>query len=173
MEIPFDISETVWWTGYGYREEWIVCPECNGQKALTLIQGNGDTVSIACANCSQGCEPPLGRIKRAFYHFEPQRFICEKVEMHGYEFWYHDGERNVSSENLFKTREECEKRCIELNVKKEKEEESKILTNITRNRAKIAWSVHYWGRTVSKLTKELDFAKKRLSECKERKGRKT
>jgi uncharacterized protein YbaR (Trm112 family) len=174
IQIPFDIGEQVWWVGRGHHEEWITCPECNGDKALTLIQGNGEKVSINCACCSLGYEPPTGTIKRNYYHFEPQEFICRTADLSFDDFRYTNnyGDNVNVKDSLFKTKEECQKRCEELNAEKEKDEERRLLVNTESKRRDMAWSVHYWGRKVGDLKKELEFAQKRLSACKQKKGEK-
>jgi len=172
IEIPFNIGEQIWWVGNGYREEWITCPECAGTKVLTLIQGNGEKVSLDCACCSLGYEPPTGTIKRTFYQYEPTPFICQTVEMgFGGDFRYTDviGQSHEVKGNLFRTKEECQEQCDKLNLEKEKDEERRLLNNTQSKRRDMAWSVHYWGQMVSKLKKELEAAQARLNVCKEKK----
>jgi len=85
IEIPFAIGQQVWHVGSGYRQEWIECPECAGTKAITMIQGNGVQVSLACAACSAGYEPPRGVIQRTYYEHRPVQVMLRRVEVRGNE----------------------------------------------------------------------------------------
>jgi hypothetical protein len=171
IEIPFNIGDRVWWTGRGHHEEFVTCPECLGQKFLTVTQGNGQSFTINCACCSLGYEPPSGVIKRNFYHFEPTEFVCKTIQFYSDDFRYENeyGETTDTKEHLFATKEECQAKCNELNKYHSEDEERRVLANITSKRREVAWSVHYWARKIADLKKELEIAQDRLNVAKTKK----
>ena len=175
IPIPFALGEPLWHTGYGHREEWIECPECAGSRALTLIQGNGKEVSIACACCSRGFEDPSGTVKRTHYERTPTRFTPRRVSVSGDEIRYSESEPDATAFNmvyatdLYVDRDECANRCEEDNAKHEKAQDELLLRNLVSKRREMAWSVHYWGRQVKTLERDLGRARERLSASKARK----
>lgn len=174
IEIPFNIGDHVWWIGHGYHEEFVTCPECLGQKMLTVVRGNGESFTIHCACCSMGYDPPTGVIKKTFYHFEPTEFVCKTVQFYSDDFRYENevGETSDTKGHLFATKEECQKACDALNEYHSKNEERRMLANISSKRRDVAWSVHYWASKVSDLKKELEIAQDRLNVSKAKKREK-
>ena len=54
----FEIGERVWTVReYPHYDTLQLCSDCLGQKAVTLIMGDGTHVSIACENCKEGLYP--------------------------------------------------------------------------------------------------------------------
>jgi hypothetical protein len=166
VPIPFALAEVVWHAGYGQHSEWSTCPECCGSKTITLTQGNGDQVSLDCACCSRGFNPPTGTIERRVSNRRPVPFICAWVEVRGEEIRYMENTTGsgtiVDSKDLFRDQNACQQRCDELNKLFEEEQERLILATISHKRKDMAWSAHYWGRKVKDLERELELAKKRL-----------
>ena len=140
LPIPFAIGEEVWWVGPGWKQEMITCPECAGTRALTLILGNGESVSLACDNCSLGYDPPRGVVKRTYYHHEPEQFQCLDVRIDSAtEFRYLCHDRGSKSTDLYRDRDECAKACTALNEKrKEDEERDRRLDEARFRRAQLA-----------------------------------
>ena len=174
IAIPFAIGETVWHCGYGSRVEWETCPECAGTKILTLVRGNGERVTLACAACSHGFEPPLGLVSRRIFERAPTPFLCAWVEVRGSEVRYMETTTGsgsiVDAEDLFHDADECAARCAEINAQHAREEAQRMTANLESKRRDMAWSVFYWGRKVKGLERDLALAKARLDVCRERKG---
>lgn len=176
IPIPFPIGEPIWWVGYGVKKEWVECPECAGTKVLTLIQGNGEKVTIDCACCSRGYEPPHGVIERTVYEHTPTRFIPGRVEISGGVIRYSESGpdaacyRIVRVDELFSDRDECEAACVQLNEDRAKQDAELAVRNLASKRREMAWSVHYWGRKVKELERDLVTARERLQRCKEKQG---
>jgi hypothetical protein len=173
LPIPFAIGEIVWCCGNGRIEELATCPECAGTRALTLIQGNGEQVSIACACCSRGYGSPSGYVNRVRHEHRPERFTCARVDVSGDEIRYRDDALACTSREasrLFRSLEECQAACDRENVERAEHDEKMALANLASTRRDMAFSVHYWGRKVRDLERDLERARARLSECKQRKA---
>jgi hypothetical protein len=178
IQIPFSIGQQIWWVGNGYTEVLETCPECAGQKALTLIQGNGEQVSLACACCSCGYEPPSGVIKKIVYRHKPEKFTPHRVSTNGNEITYSQADPSATAysyvhvKDLFASEAECLVRCVELNEKRTKEQEECAIANLASKRRNMAWSVHYWGRLVRDLEDKLVRAKACLAVSKDKASQK-
>jgi len=175
IPIPFALGEQVWWIGNGSSEEWVTCPECAGTKAITMVLGNGEQVSVACENCSAGFEPSRGVVKQTIYLHAPVPFTPRRVHVDGEEVRYSESGQgstyynSADAKNLFATKEECQRRCDELNVEKAKEKKDLAWQILIQNRKKMAYSAHYWTQMVSRLRKELAAAEARLQVVKAKK----
>ena len=117
IEIPFAIGAKVWWTGTGYAQETVVCPECAGRLAHRLILGNGEEVSIECGYCSSGMEGPRGVDTNDIAGYSPREVILGPVSTSVYsgkqEFRYNLGHYgSATSDALFADKEQCEAACV-------------------------------------------------------------
>ena len=167
IPIPKPLNTPLWWTGDGYVEEHITCPECAGTCAIEMIKGNGERVTLACGHCQSGWEPPRGWVKRTRFHYAPEQVIASKVEMHGDTFYYSlEGLSTTDSDRLFLTREECAAECDKLNRERTEQERQQEIASIASKRHSLAFSASYWGRQVKDLERKLEVAKARLSVCK-------
>ena len=174
VPIPFALGEQLWWVGNGYREEEIPCPECAGTKALTLIRGNGEQVSLECNYCQLGYDPPRGVVSRIYYDHRPTPFTPRRVRVDGDEITYSASEPDatcysvVSARYLYPSQDECQARCDILNAERTKAEEERALAILASKRQGLAHSVHYWGNLVKDLKKKLEKATARLAVLKEK-----
>lgn len=173
IEIPFAIGETVWSIGSGHREETVVCPECAGTKAITMIQGSGERFSLGCARCGPVYEDPRGYITRTIYEHRPERFVCARVSVDGAEVRYSEAPSSATcytsrdSADLFRDQAECQARCDVLNAEKAAADREREIANIASKRKDLAWSVHYWQGQIRRLEKQLEAARAALAVCKE------
>ena len=171
IPIPFAIGVEVWWVGNGYREEMVACPECCGSRAITMILGNGEHVSLGCALCGPGYQPPTGQIKRTYYQYAPERYVPELVRIDGEEVVYHKallggGYRVAYPHDMFTDKTACQDRCDELNKQRTAEEDRRATAILQSKRRELAYSATYWRQQVKKLEDDLARVKARLAMCK-------
>lgn len=171
IKIPFAIGQKVWHAKSSQEPEYITCPDCLGEKVLTVLQGNGLKFTIECAACRVSYDPPTGRVKTRLYKVYPQAFTCHLINIVHNTFYYYDEHKNsAESDRLFTTLEECQKKCDELNKKHAEEQDRILMASLQSRRRDLAWSVHYWSRQVKDLERQLELAKARLNVCKEKKN---
>lgn len=169
IQIPFAINQEVWHAQSSQHPQYITCPDCLGEKVLTVLQGNGAQFTIECATCRVGYEPSRGTIQTRAYQVLPMPFKCARVELNGNKFCYYDPYNSGTfCDRLFATKLECEKKCQELNEEYAKEEDRRLISNLESKRRDMAWSVSYWQRKVKDLEKDLNAARARLSVCKQK-----
>lgn len=172
IELPFELGVTIWAADTSSHPEWVECPECAGTRVLTLIQGNGEQVSIDCACCRNGYEPSTGRVQTTQWRAAPRPFTPRRFRMDGDEWMFSEESPEAVAygcyrvDRLFKDRAACQAECDRMNAEHVKHMEESMLLNLMSKRRDMAWSVHYWGRQVKDLEKNLERAKARLQVCK-------
>jgi hypothetical protein len=172
IEIPFSLGETLWTPGYGNAKKRVTCPECAGTKAIEMIKGNGERVSLPCDHCTRAWESPLGWIEIDAWCSAPEMFIPARVDMRGNEFWYSEsppeanGYSSRSAKDLFRTRDECAVRCAALDADRERNFEEMALRRIANSRQNLSRNASYWSRRVNEIARDLERAKAKLATCK-------
>lgn len=163
----FNIGDTVWFAGFGHRSVWVKCPDCLGSKHLTVIFADGQKVTIDCAGCSRGYEPPIGVVEQyetsgkveelvvAGVRREDDRYRGRRVD---YTF---SGGTVISEEYVFATEAEA----IEKGKVRAAEwlaDENKRLLAKTKNHRTWAWNAHYHRDKIRQLEKEIAYHRAKL-----------
>ena len=63
----YSMGQELFWAKLEPREIRIQCPDCFGNRFLTVILGDGEHVTIECTGCQCGYEPPRGWVKIVQY----------------------------------------------------------------------------------------------------------
>lgn len=173
LQIPFAIGEELWCIGDGARYEFITCRECAGTRVIEMIKGNGERVSLDCGECMHCYDPPHpGRERISIYEHKPARFIPQRIGMSGDEFTYSESPPTAScyrsryAKDLFRSFEDCEQRCKELNEQRAAEDERRRIANLSSRRKSLAFSASYWSRKVKELRADLARTEAQLARCK-------
>lgn len=78
----FEIGQQVWRATFDAMERSIECPDCGGTGRLRVLFHDDSMVSIECATCQRGYEPPTGRLtvyeRRGVAY--PDRIVGVEVE---------------------------------------------------------------------------------------------
>lgn len=174
IEIPFEIGETLYSVGSGYREERVTCPECVGLKALRVIQGDGKEFFLPCACCTQGFGEPSGTVLQPIYEHRPTKFIPRRVNVNGPEIMYSEADpssacySSVDAKSLFRTEEECLVACKAADQYRKEAFDASWLQQRKSKKRDMAWSVHYWQGQIKSMEADLVRMKARLDDCKAR-----
>lgn len=119
VETKFDIGDTVWLPRFSLVKEEAVCPICGGENRI-IDPFTGDR--ITCEDeirfrhyiCKNGTISYNKRI------YVPAQETIRDIGFRG-TYTYYNSVPGVGDcefeENIFKSREECQKRCDELNKK--------------------------------------------------------
>ena len=159
----YKIDDTIWYANRDTRLEQVICPECFGKRFLTVILGDNSQVTIDCVGCGVGLENPKGYIEYHKHLVSVKQIIIEKVEETKLKTEYgFNGCYRVGEEDLFNTKEEAEKRALELAEEHNKEELEKINRKEKDNRT-WAWNVHYHRDCIRRAEKDLIYHKTKLS----------
>lgn len=168
----FNIGETAWFAQTGLRKIEEPCPVCYGKRAVVVILGNGDEVSVPCSYCGLGIDPPSG--VTSVYRIEPG---AERVTITGREIregdktevTYHGiGGRYFYSHTLFETEADALAASTELCAKELLDRETRAAW-VKKDKIKsFAWNAGYHLREAGTLRARIAYHERMAIVCKSR-----
>lgn len=164
LDIPFAADEKLWHAVSDQTAGWETCQCCFGKLRITMILGNDERQTVACAMCSVGYDPPSGKTQTYRWRYVPRIFNSERVEISGEDFIYTsiDNQR-ANANNLTRDYNECKRKCDEMNAKHMDEEKNRHVHQLIQAKKKMAWSVGYWRNQLRKNEEEHARLQERLS----------
>ena len=172
LNIPYDVGAEMWTPSNDSHMLTVQCPECCGNKYVTVTLGSGNVYTLDCACCGHGLDRPRGYVEVRDYTSGPKCVTLGAVTI---ETWGSGPELRyggIGVTDLYENEEACRDECTRRNRERKKNDEEQALHRIASKRKELAWSVHYWGRQVAELKRDLERAEARLAVCKERKVKK-
>ena len=163
IAIPFAIGEKLWHAGSDQTAGWETCQCCQGKLRITIILGDGSQESVECEMCRLGYLGASGKTQTYRWRHIPIAFTTDKVSMSGEDFNYRSTYDGYSeAKNLFRSREECQAKCDELNAAHIEEERNRHVHQLISAKKKMAWSVGYWRNQLKKREEECERIRERL-----------
>lgn len=176
LPIPFALGETVWRATFGTVAREVECPECAGTCALTLVKGNGETVSLECNNCQSGYDAPRGWVKAESFEAKVEPFTCRRITSYGEnDIHYSESSPGAAcysscdAKYLFRDRAEAQALAEKMAAEHLVERERCAVANLASRRRSLSHSTHYWKSQVTRLEHELETARARLAVCPKKK----
>ncbi len=78
----FNIGERVLHVRRRHSTRYVDCPDCFGQKYLTVILGDKSTVTIACDQCkSPGSDWSTGRVPKTVYGYTVEEAVIDRITL--------------------------------------------------------------------------------------------
>lgn len=168
MTPKFAIGDRPWHATTEHFEKVLTCPDCLGQKYLTVTMGDGSTVTIDCQLCGPGYNPPCGVVKIHGY----KEYVYQ-TEIDGLEIRAKDGATyqiatsyRVAEGDLFSTKEEAEARAVELQREREQAEADRLKRK-EKDKHTWAWHVRYHRSEIKRAEKEIAYHAAKLAAAKE------
>lgn len=167
----FNIGDKVWTVGTEHYAKRIPCPDCQGQKAVTVILGDGSQVSVDCG-CGHGYDGPRGYVEYSAMRQAAKQRTVTGMEIDGAKVEYKldghsgGGYYRLEEKNLFATKEEAEARLVELLKDEEDAELRKLNWQKEDNRKTWAWNVNYHRRCLKEAQRNLDYHSRQLAVAK-------
>lgn len=127
-ELPFDIGEEFYYPKYSSK--LLNCPTCNGTGKVKTETKDYGVVEVICPTCKGNfsfyCTPkPLAKVD--YNYAEPNIDIIDNITIKGDKhIILYTGKYAINRKDIFKTKEECQKYCDELNKKFLKEAQDKL-----------------------------------------------
>ncbi|OFX00108.1 MAG: hypothetical protein A3E78_03990 [Alphaproteobacteria bacterium RIFCSPHIGHO2_12_FULL_63_12] len=167
------VGDTVWVARAGGVEQFRPCRVCNGDKAVTLIRGNGEHVRIGCQFCSVGLENPTGRESYHAYAPKPTPYRVTGVERveksDGVTVQYRSGSDSgwttVDAKDCFASPDDAMGRCAALVAEHEAEQELAFQRK-DQNHKSYAWYVGYHLREAERARKQADYHERKAAAMK-------
>lgn len=164
--MKYKIGDVVWYAQVKCFEGEEPCPDCFGQRALTVIKGDGSQVSIECVGCMAGYEPSKGYVKYYGWKSDVLQVRIERVEItdKGIEYGHSQSYR-VDGSELFDTKEEAEKLAEEKWKAHNAAEIAKIHQKEKHNRT-WSWNANYHRDCIKRAEKDLVYHTAKLNVAK-------
>lgn len=171
-ERVFNVGEAVWFAQTGFQPIEEPCPVCFGHKAVVVVLGNGDEISLSCSYCGVAFMRPTGTTTT--YRIAPgaKRVTItgreiregEKTEItyhgHGGRYYYSHTLFETEAEALAASKELCEKELEDRETRAEWVKKDKIKS--------FAWNAGYHLRAAHKLRNDIAYHERMASVCKAR-----
>jgi len=166
----YNINDKVWHASRNSTLEKVTCPECFRKKYLTVTLGGDSQVTIDCAGCSVGIDPPRGFVTYYKQDIDVRLITIDRVEINpDYVEYAFDmvgcGYHLAKDKDLFATKEEAEVRAKELAEEWNKEQLAKIHRK-EKNNHTWSWHVHYYRRQIRDAKQTIEYAEKKLDAAK-------
>lgn len=159
----YKIGDMAWYAGREYSEVYVKCPDCLGSGQLTVRFADGKEVSIECATCAKGYEPPTGRVSYNAHKIFVRQVTINKVNSdtsgteYGFPPYY------VAKETeFFDTKEEAEKRAQEIADAATVEGMNRINKKEKPTRT-WAWNASYHRRCIKDAEKQIAYHSAKLN----------
>lgn len=166
--MKYMIGDVAWHAEMKHSEARETCPDCFGTKALTVILGDGTQLSIPCAGCAIGCNPPRGYVVYSTYGPDVRQVCIERIEVEKGGVKYGHSERYTSPEtDLFDTKEEAEARAQEKAEEYTADAKKRAFARHDNNRT-WAWHVHYHRGKIRDAEKSLKYHTENLNAAKDK-----
>ena len=166
----FNIGDEAWYARRESTLERVTCPECFDKKYLTVILGDGSQVTIDCAGCAAGYDPPRGYVTYYKQSASVSLVSICKVEIYAdhaeYGFGGTETCHHIARDTeLFATEEEAKVRAKELAEEWNKEKLAQIHRK-EKNDHTWSWHVHYHRKQIRDAKNTIEYAEKKLDAAK-------
>ena len=158
----YNIGDKLWYASNKRKSKTTVCPECLGDKYITVILGDKTELKIDCTTCQSGYDPPKGYIIEYDMMPDVLPIIIKGIEIERDGIRYTTESCYIINENcLYKNRMDAEKRSIELI--KEYNAKGKGKINLKeKNSRSWAWHVTYHRQGIKRAEHDLTYHKAKL-----------
>lgn len=157
--MTFKIGDMVWLARFDATASSVECPDCGGTGRLRVTFHDETQVSIHCANCARGYEPPTGRVTvherkaTALYLW----VTGMEVNAEGIEYRLSDHATGYGylSKDVFATKEEAEARGAEMADAANREELARVYRK-ERGTRSWAWNASYHRKEIKRCQQEIE-----------------
>jgi len=168
----YNVGDSVWVASFELREEQIPCPVCFGTLRVTLILGNGESLTLPCDYCGKsGYEGPRGYVTE--YRREPRcksaTISAREIRENGVETEIHYSSPDSHSyrpADVFETQAEAiadaQRRADEM-AKEEETRAYHIKKNVNQT---YSWNAGYHLREAKRLKEQIAYHERKAVLCK-------
>lgn len=162
----FNLGDRVFIVRQGQTNKYATCPDCQGNRYLTVIMGDDSRVTIPCTGCQYGYENPRGVVRYYEYASEIEVGTIGAVKIVDDTFEYEvpasGGAYWCKQESeVFATREEAEAYGKVLIAEHNKEALENIKKKHKDHRS-WAWNATYHRKCIREAEKQIEYHSARL-----------
>lgn len=159
----YQIGQQVWLAKWEVAPERLTCPDCGGTGQITCKLFDGTEVSVECAGCRSGYEPPRGWVT-GFRRSPTAEFTTIiGVEVKGEGFCYNTkGGWDIEEHHLCLGQVEALAIATTMCEAANKAERDRFLTKEKDTRS-WSWHVHYHRNCIRKAEKDIEYHRAKLA----------
>ncbi len=153
--MKYEIGQSVWVATWDSSENYVTCPDCGGTGRIRVIHHDDTVMSIECAGCSLGYDPPTGRVR--VYDRRPRAELTYIVGVEitaGKTEWNTKGRWHLDEAEIYETEDEALAAAVLKAEKADREEREKIATKEKPTRT-WSWNAHYHRRQIKDAERNL------------------
>jgi ribosomal protein S27E len=164
----FAVGDVIWVGDFQpMAADLVTCPDCGGTGRLRVIFHDEVQVSIACANCSAGYNPPTGSIIVHREKVSARQAIVTGLEVHDQKTrWHVDGTSNsyriVDDEQAFDNEADALAFAQKLAAKHEQQQRDRIGQKEKETRS-WAWNASYHRREIKEAQRKIEYHSSKLA----------
>lgn len=161
--MKYEIGQEVWVATWEATTDYITCPDCGGTGRVRVIHHDDTEMSIECAGCSAGYEPPKGYVKVYVRHARAEQTKITGVEVsNGKTEWRTAKSWCLDEADIFLTEAEAMAAALLKAAKADAEEREKINAKEKPTRT-WSWNAHYHRRQIKEAQRNLEYHTKKLA----------
>jgi len=162
-----NIGDTVWVARIKLKDYRIICPDCLGTKAVTLILENGERHILECKICCPGgYDGPRGYIIKTQYtpDVQLQEIVGIEITSEKTIYRFHDW----STDKVFESRDEAIVEANRLREELETDAMQRFIFEKENAKRTWAWNYSYYKQQIRDAKQTLAYAEARLNVCKQK-----
>jgi hypothetical protein len=161
--MKFEIGQKVWLALWDSTTNYVTCPDCGGTGRIRVIHHDDTMMSVECAGCQSGYDPPKGYLKVYDRHAKAELVTITGVHVsNGKIEWRSDRSWLMEESDLFETKEGALTRAVEKAAVADKEDRDRIQAKEKPTRT-WSWNAHYHRREIKKARRQIEYHEKKLA----------
>lgn len=162
----YQIGDEVYVPRFRNVEKSIPCPDCCGTKALTVIMGDGEQLSINCAWCAKGYDPPRGYLIVYDWAAYTERSYIEGVERSDGTYEYRGCGWSEKEDQIALTKEAAQVIACKRAEAHNEAEQHRYLACKEQTSRSWAWNASYHRNKIKQAQKDIEYHTAKLNVAK-------
>jgi len=163
MSLKFQIGDELWYAAWEVTSNYVTCPDCGGTGRIRVIHHDDTEMSIECAGCSAGYEPPKGYVT-----VYDRKALAYPVTITGVEIrdgkaqWRSDRHYIPEEGDLYRSEAEAIAGAQVKAAKADREERERIAKKEKPTRT-WSWNAHYHRKEIKRAQQSIEYHTKKLA----------
>lgn len=161
--MKYEIGQEIWIATWDSTTDYVTCPDCGGTGRIRVIHHDDTMMSIECAGCSAGYEPPKGYVKVYVRHARAEKTTITGVEVRdGKTEWRSAKSWCLDEADVYDTEADAFAAALLKAERADREEREKINAKEKPTRT-WSWNAHYHRRQIKEAQRNLEYHTAKLA----------
>jgi ribosomal protein S27E len=161
--MKYEIGQKLWLASWDSSEDYVRCPDCGGTGRLLVTFHDETTVSIECAGCASGYNPPTGYVRVYNRRAKALPVIITGVEVRdGKTEWRTNSHYCPDEADLYDNENDCLAGALLKAQKADQEEREKIGAKEKPTRT-WAWNASYHRKEIKRCKESIEYHERKLA----------